>query len=195
MGRRAGVTVDVRNNAVPGQTSGQLLDALRSSTPLRRDVARAQIITVTIGANDFDFSTFRPGKCRALSCYQPALDQLRRNLDATFDLMNRLVAGRPAAIRVTGYWEIWRDGEVGRRAGPTYMRVGDALTRRVNAVIADRAAAHGFGYVDLYAAFHGPGGDRDDTPLLASDGDHPSSSGHKLIVAALMASGLAPLLG
>lgn len=194
IGAHTGAHVTVRNNGMPGETSGGLREALRSSTALRSDVAAAQVITVTIGANDFAFSTYRPGGCSALRCYRGALAQLGRNLDAILATIGRLAAARLPVVRVTGYWEIWRDGEVGRRSGATYMRVGDELTRLVNHVISEHASAHGAVYVDLYRAFHGLDGDRDDTSLLAADGDHPSRAGHELIGALLFATGLAPLL-
>lgn len=191
---RTQLPVTVRNDGVPGLTSGQLADTLRASASLRRELAGADIVTVTIGANDFSFASYQSGRCGGLSCYAPGLTRLGRNLDESFGLISQLLGGRRAAVRVTGYWEIWRDGAVGRRSGTRYMQVDDALTRRVNTVIAERAAAHGMTYVDLYRAFHGPRGDRDDTPLLAADGDHPSRVGHELIASALLATGLAPLL-
>lgn len=191
---RAEMPVTVRNEGRPGLTSGQLSDMLRTSASLQREVASADIITVTIGANDFSFSSYQAGGCGGLACYTQGLTQLGRHLDDTFAMISRLLGGRLAAVRVTGYWEIWRDGAVGRRSGTHYMRVDDALTRRVNAVIAARATAHGMTYVDLYRAFHGPAGDRDDTWLLAADGDHPSRVGHELIASALLATGLAPLI-
>jgi lysophospholipase L1-like esterase len=87
---------------------------------------------------------------------------------------------------MTGYWNVFLDGEVGAAKGPSYVTVTDALTREVNAAIDAAATAAGAGYVDLYTAFKGDGA-RDDTSLLAPDGDHPSASGQQQIAAAVLA--------
>jgi lysophospholipase L1-like esterase len=42
------------------------------------------------------------------------------------------------------------------------------------------------GYVDLRAIFKGPDYDSDETPYLASDGDHPNAAGHQKIAAAVV---------
>jgi lysophospholipase L1-like esterase len=159
-----------------------------------RVLARADIVTVTIGANDFAFATFQRGHCGDLRCYAPQLAALRHNLDTTLTTIATLRRGRPTAVRLTGYWDIWRDGQVARAQGATYARVGRRLTARVNAVIASVAAAHHVPFVDLVAPFRGSDGDSDDTGLLASDGDHPNNAGHQVIAATLMLLGLAPLL-
>lgn len=74
------------------------------------------------------------------------------------------------------------------------MRVGDALTRKVNHAIADVAEAKEVTFVDIYTPFEGVTGTDDDTALLAPDGDHPSQQGHQQIAEALEKAGLAPLL-
>ena len=69
----------------------------------------------------------------------------------------------------------------------------DRLTRAANALIATAARKDGAGYVDLYAAFKGEHAERDPTRLLAADGDHPNAAGHRVIAAALLSAGIAPL--
>jgi lysophospholipase L1-like esterase len=81
---------------------------------------------------------------------------------------------------------------LGRALGAQYMRVGDALTRQVNRIIRQVAAAAHVHFVDLYRAFRGTG-NRDDTGLLAADGDHPDAAGHRLIAVLLVVAGIAPL--
>jgi lysophospholipase L1-like esterase len=190
---RAPANVGVRNLGSPGETSGRLLDTLRHDRSVERTVAAADIVTVTIGANDFGFGSYVAGRCADLRCYAAGLARLKANLTAALDEIDRLRAGLPTVVLVTGYWAIWRDGDVGRRQGQQYMTVGDALTKRVNAVTAEVAAAAGARYVDLYRGFRGPTGDRDDTALLAGDGDHPDAAGHRLIADLLLASGIEPL--
>jgi lysophospholipase L1-like esterase len=189
---RLGAPVHVRNDGVPGETSAMLRSALQRPSTVH-DVINADIVIVTIGANDFDFRTYETRRCPALSCYEPQLSRLRTNLAATFQKIRDARSDGPRLLLVTGYWDIWRDGAVARRVGPAYVHVGDALTRRVNDVVAATAAANSFRYVDLFTPFRGGTGERDDTHLLASDGDHPNSAGHRLIAAELIKQGLAAL--
>jgi lysophospholipase L1-like esterase len=195
--RDIGAPVSVQNLGTPGQTSSRLLAALGDAQPAAEDVAGADLITITIGANDFHWSAYSSGHCGGadgLGCYQPEMMSLRANLKAIIDRIKALRSGRPTAIRVTGYWNIWKDGAVALRWGPQYVRVGDALTRQVNRTIADVAEEEGVTFVDIYTPFKGATGSDDDTWLLAPDGDHPSQQGHQLIADALADAGLAPLL-
>jgi lysophospholipase L1-like esterase len=131
-----------------------------------------------------------------LSCFESALGTLRDNLTAILDRIRELRGGRPTAVRVTGYWNVFLDGHVADATyGPLFQRTSGALTQRVNATIQGVADAEKTTYIDLYTPFKGPGGDDDDTPLLAPDGDHPSQGGHQEIAEALTAAGLAPLRG
>jgi len=88
---------------------------------------------------------------------------------------------------VTGYWNVFLDGAVGRARGAAYVTGSDALTRAVNAGIAAAAERTGATYVDVYRPFKGDG-DVDCTPLLAADGDHPDARGHRVIAEALLAA-------
>jgi len=187
--------VDVRNLGTPGQTSGLLRQALMHSTAFEHAVASANVITTTIGANDLTPQAYQDGSCPDLRCYDATLQQLRANLDATFDRIEQLRDRQPTVVLVTGYWDIWKDGAVARSFGSRYVQVGDTLTDRVNRLLAAAAQRDAFQYVDLVVPFRGASRDDDDTDLLAPDGDHPNSGGHDLIAATLMRSGLLPLLG
>lgn len=186
-------TVQVNNLGTPRQTSEQLLTTLAVGQPAAKVVAGADIVTVTIGANDFDYGTYSRSTCADLSCYDPVLLRMRNAVDAVLTQIAVLRAGRSTAARVTGYWDIWKDGAVGRAEAEPYSAIGDALTRKVNAALSAVAAAHGVAYVDLITAFRGASGTDDDTNLLAADGDHPNNLGHNRIAGALLAAGLAPL--
>ena len=109
---------------------------------------------------------------------------LRVQLTSALSTMRRLRGGRPTTIVLTGYWNVFLDGAVGRAKGRRYVAASDALTRAVNGVIQDVAKRSGAQYVNLYAAFKSDG-DADDTALLAADGDHPSEAGHRLIASTI----------
>jgi lysophospholipase L1-like esterase len=83
---------------------------------------------------------------------------------------------------VTGYWNVFEDGDVGAANGEAYVRDSDGLTLAVNAMIETETHRHGMVYVDLYTPFKDKG---NDTTLLATDGDHPSAAGHALITTLL----------
>ena len=170
------------NAAVPGLTSQGLLVQLDSPAVIQA-LREATVVTVTVGANDFDTALADQDTCAQASCYGPEL----RDLDATMGQ----IAGRLAAlvqpstkVILTGYWNVFLDGRVGAERGPAYVATSDALTREVNAAVARAAAGAHQAYADLYSPFKGDGS-RDDTGLLAADGDHPDAAGHALIAAVI----------
>ncbi len=175
---------DVANLAQDGLTTSGLADQLDDSA-VRDKLTGADLVIVTIGANDFDAGELTDDDCQPateLSCYQDALAQQRSELAA---VLARIGGLHPAAVLVTGYWNVFLDGRVGRERGGTYVAGSNALTLADNAVISSVAAAQGDTYVDIYGPFKGDGS-RDDTNLLASDGDHPNAAGHALIAQTLL---------
>ncbi len=194
-----GAHVQVRNLGVNGQTSGGLLAALSPEGSETAEVRRADVVTLTIGANDFNYAltALQRGRCGGtdgLGCFGTTVPSVERNVRAIIERIKVLRAGRPVAIRVTGYWNVFQDGKVATTVGGTaFLRGSDLLTRRVNAAVDRDASVEHVAYVDIYTPFKGQKGDTDDTPLLAPDGDHPSQAGHRLIADALAAAGYSPL--
>ena len=194
-----GHPVSVANRGVSGWTSADLLASLSGGSPASAAVAYAKVITVTIGANDFAprLDTYLAGTCGGagnVACFEPELAGLRSNLTAILGRIDVLRADRPTAVRVTGYWDVFTDGDVATQAyGAGFQADSTALTLQVNAVIRSVAQAQGATYVDLFAPFKGPVGDGDPTSLLAADGDHPNQAGHQEIADTLALAGYAPL--
>jgi lysophospholipase L1-like esterase len=122
------------------------------------------------------------------------MDSMRANLSQVLSEIRGLRHGMPTSVLVTGYWNVFEDGQVARRAsGDLGLRASIELTRKVNATIqgvADNAGAH---YVDLFAPFQSHGSDID--ALMAPDGDHPDAAGHRLIAETLLGAGLPRLPG
>jgi lysophospholipase L1-like esterase len=162
-------------------------------------VAHADLVTVTIGANDFataenDYFAGTCGGSDGLDCFRTTLPTLDANLTAVLQRIRALAAGHPVGVRVTNYWNVFEDGEVAQeKHGDAFVRDSNQLTREANAVICDAAHRAGDVCVDLDAAFNhaSPGGDP--TSLLAPDGDHPNQAGQDLIAATVAAAGYAPL--
>ena len=195
------VPVRVDNEGVGGQTSAQLLSALddpRSS--VARAVQAADVVLVTIGANDFadQYDAVVNGSCdvsSASGCTAADLRDLGPTMRAVLGRIRELRLGQRTAVLVTGYWNVFEDGAVAEQdyppAGVTATRT---LTARANTAIAVAASRSRATYVDLEGAFDG-GRNGPVTPLLADDGDHPSAQGHRLIARLLLAAGLPGLVG
>lgn len=190
--------VNVTNLGVGGSTSADLLASLFGELPAASVVRSADVITVTIGANDFlpQLDTALSGRCGGiddLGCFGSSLSKLRVSLTAILGRIAELRGDRPTVVCVTGYWNVFLDGAVGTHTyGPAFARSSDELTRRVNTVIQQVTETSQARYVDLYHQFKGETGDNDDTPLLADDGDHPSQAGHLQIAKSLASVGYAP---
>ena len=131
-------------------------------------VAHADLVTVTIGANDFaraegDYFAGTCGGSDGLDCFRTTLPDLRGNLTAILDRIRALAAGRPMGVRVTNYWNVFEDGEVAQeKHGDAFVRDSDQLTQEANAVICDVADRAGDDCIDVYTAFKraSPGGTR-----------------------------------
>ncbi|WP_412734381.1 SGNH/GDSL hydrolase family protein [Krasilnikovia sp. MM14-A1259] len=183
--RRGGSAV-VANLAQGGLTTAGLLDQLEDSS-VRHQISAANLVIVTIGANDFDPDPVADDSCRApdVSCFRSTLRQQAAQLDAVLEKVDGLLGDRSATVLITGYWNVFLDGDVAAANGDDYVRNSIALTQTENAQIAAAAQARGATYVDLLTAFKGASGTKDDTPLLADDGDHPNAAGHAKIAEAL----------
>lgn len=188
-----GPAVASTNLAVPGATSGDVLSQL-AGTDTRAVVAGADVVVVTVGANDVEAAD-DPTTCPSTdgqrsggivaACYDRELRGLSAHLAGLLDRIHRLRGSRGTRVLVTGYWNVFLDGAVGRSKGPVYVELADAVTRAVNRRIAAAAQAHGSTYVDLFTPFRGTDGTNDCTGLLAADGDHPDADGHALIARTL----------
>jgi lysophospholipase L1-like esterase len=196
---RYGIGAYVRNDGQGGETSGDVLADLRGDDAERADIARADIVVVTIGANDFgsQYGAVSSGRCGGqdgLSCADGQLGRLQANLTAVVGQIHRLRGGAPTAILLTGYWNVFEDGDVARRSMTKQGVVeSDTLTRATNQIVEQVAHDQQATYVDLYSPFKGTDGGEDPTELLADDGDHPNAAGHRLIARSLTAAGVAPL--
>jgi lysophospholipase L1-like esterase len=193
LSKRAGAPVTVHNFAVAGLDTYGLLAQLREPQIVEAE-RQADVFLVTIGANDFqdhhDQVVQRTCNVTAAhDCVSDELESLRVRLSMALSEIRTVRRGKPTSVLVTGYWNVFEDGDVARRAsGDAGLQASVELTRRVNATIKAVATAAGVHYVDLFAPFQRQG--RDITSLMAPDGDHPDAAGHELIAEKLVDAGL-----
>ncbi len=181
LGERTGRRARSANRAVPGLDTEELREQLRHRA-VRRDLRRADLVLVTIGANDL---RYRPHCGAALGCYRAQLDDMESTLRHVLHRVYRLIPGS-GSIVVTGYWSVWEDGAVARSRGATFVSAARTVTAEANRILHRQVRRLGERYVDLTDAIRPDGVDA--TPLLAADGDHPNANGHRAIAALLVRS-------
>ena len=185
---RTGDTVTVDNLGASGLDSTGLLRQLdQPNSPTEQAISGADIVLLTIGANDFGdhHDDVTAGRCTDTDCVADEREQLTINLHRILGRIHALRGDQPTTILATGYWNVFEDGDVARRTFPATGRAAtDQLTLQVNAAIAGAAHTDDATYVDIYTPFERDAADV--TTLLAADGDHPNAAGHALIARLLL---------
>lgn len=192
-----GIPVEVHNLTTHnGLTSPVLLAYLKQGTQIgragedvRKAVASADIVSVTIGFNDSTMA--------AANDLAAFTKKYKTTLDAILTQIDTLRAGKPTIVRVT---EIYNNG-IGERPdldpdGPgTGVHVWKPIIEAQNEAICALAKAHAAVCVDIYHPFNGPDGlsSPGAAGYLGPDGVHPSQLGQDAIAAALVATGYKPL--
>lgn len=188
-------TVTSANLGVDGQTSAGLLEALADGGPEAGEVARADVVLVTIGANDLadGLTRWQDGACTGEACFSEAVAGVRQRVEQVVARVRALRADRPTLVLVTDYWNVFEDGtRAVRDHGRDYLDLARTATDAADAAICAGARAGGATCVDLVAPFRAADGGVDD--LLQDDGDHPDGDGHALIARTLAAAGWDALL-
>jgi acyl-CoA thioesterase I len=179
LSRVVGHPVRVTNDAIPGYRTSYVLHQLGESGVIA-DVRRSGVFVVEIGANDVGYSS----TCGTqLSCYLPKVPTIDANIRQIVDRLRQLTTGRTIEVVLVDYWNVWLGGRYAAAHGPAYVETAVAVTQAVDDVIRSDSGAERSRYVDLRTAFKGQDHDRDETDLLAPDGDHPNAAGQQRIAA------------
>ena len=174
----------VRNLAKGGFTTADVLAQVTTDRTAMSEVAAANVVEVEIGANDAGYNN----SCGTnIACYRPAVDAVSKNLPLILQRIDQLRHGKHTLVVLIDYWNAWLGGKYAAARGRAYVNAADSITDEINTVIMTTASAHGSAYVDLQTAFKGPNHAADETPYLASDGDHPNAAGQAQIAAATVA--------
>ena len=172
-----GARVRVSNLGVSGQTSSELLDALREDGSMRRAVEGAEVVTFNIGLNDLGRAgaAYEEGTCGGEDgeeCLREAVDALKENWDA--------IVSEVLGLRSTGNTII-------RTPGLGYTpRAGDDLEHYVSEVnrhIASAVRSKDLPHVEIPAGEVG----------MSPDGVHPNGAGYATIAGRLRGLGFDPL--
>lgn len=172
-----------------GLTAAGLLTLVTTHTLTTEGVAEADILLVTIGANDLLplLAKWRASGCPA-ACYTPAVDAVGSDIRDILTAAKTLRGNHPTRIMVTDYWNVFADGDVASASEtPVYLLWSDELTRALNSRVCTAARGADAICVDLYAPFK-RNGSQNPTKFLAGEGDHPDAAGYQLITSALLAA-------
>jgi lysophospholipase L1-like esterase len=169
--------VKVTNLGVSGQTSSELLDALRMDESMRRAIEGAEVVTFNIGLNDLGHAgaAYEEGTCGGEDgerCLREAVEILKDNWEE--------IATELLGLRSTGATII-------RTPGLGYTpRAGDDLQHyisEVNRHIASTTRSKAVPYVEIPVGEIG----------MSPDGVHPNHAGYVTIADRLRGLGFGPL--
>jgi lysophospholipase L1-like esterase len=172
-----GARVEVLNLGVSGQTSSELLRALRNDGSMRRALAAAEVVTFNIGINDLGHAgeAYERGTCGGddgQGCLRAAVAELEENRDAIVAEISSLRSTRDTVIRTAGLGYT-----------PRVAAVFEPYVTRVDRHIAAASAEYHIPYAQ--PRLH----DRHMSP----DGVHPNDDGHEAIAGRLRELGYEPL--
>lgn len=179
-------TARVTNFAADGEaTTGLIHDVQYSSR--QAALAKADVVVIQIGANDFDESQAQNPGCapvRTSGCYSAPMATMRSNLAQIVSTV-KAVAKPNAKIVLLGYWNVFKDGFNGSARGTDYVKQGEALARWVNVQMSATASAQHTIYADGYMPFMQVANIQD---YLEADGDHPNNAGQRLLAKSVLSA-------
>jgi lysophospholipase L1-like esterase len=160
-----GARIRVVNLGLSGQTSSQLLHALRNDTSMRRAIGRAEVVTVNIGINDLGYAgrSYKNGSCggpQNQRCLRAAVEKVEENWDAVIEEILHLRSTNEAIVRTAGL------GYTPRVDG-----MFEPYLAKVNRHIAASATDNGIPYAQVRLGEEG----------ISPDGVHPNDRGYEVI--------------
>jgi lysophospholipase L1-like esterase len=180
---------------VPGWTSTDLANALKTNILFQLSVYGANAITWNIGGNDLNQarSSFKAGTCGGpvnQQCLQDAVNTFYTNWGVILNVIKLLPKGRPTLLRTM---DIYNPFVAEDKAAGDFAVLNGYLTQ-VNDII--HSTASFAPYAKVYEAFNIDPISKDvvdpaSKGLLAFDGFHPNTAGHAVIAVKLNELGYA----
>jgi lysophospholipase L1-like esterase len=172
-----GAGIDLLNLGRSGQTSSQLLHALRNEPGMRRALGTAEVITFNIGINDLGDAgeAYENGACSGSDnqkCLRTAVEAFKENWDAIIAELLSLRSTDDAVIRTAG---------IGYT--PRVNEIFEPYVDEVNRYIATTAANHDIPYAQPYLG----------KEYMSLDGVHPNDDGYEVLADRLRELGYGPL--
>lgn len=200
---QTGSPVQVKNLSVPGSGVAGLVKQTRTDAITRAALARADIVTVTIGTNDTPWNRV-DDPCRAApqypfvkwaditaTCNARVTSEYGASLDKILHTVTALHTGKHhLLLRLTTVY----NAVLGDQIEPTWnspravapsVRANDAFAK-VQCALATR---YGGRCADMLHAMNGPSARRDAARYLASDHTHMNQHGHRLTARLLVRLG------
>jgi len=172
-----GARVRVINLGVSGQTSTQLLHAIRHDPAMRKALGRAEVVTLNMGLNDLGQATasYESGTCGGQqneACLRETVARAEGNWDAIIEEILSLRSTEDTIIRSAGLGYTPRVG-----------RVFEPYVSEITRHVASAAAEGDIPYVEIHLGSAG----------ISEDGLHPNDKGYGLIADRLAELGYEPL--
>lgn len=172
-----GAQINLVNLGRNGQTSSQLLHAIRNELTIRQALGTAEVITFNIGINDLGHAgeAYENGACGGSDnqeCLRAAVETFKENWDAIIAELLSLRSTENAVIRTAG---------IGYT--PRVDKIFEPYVDEVNRYIATTAANHDIPYAQPYL----------DGEYMSPDGVHPNDDGYEVIADRLRELGYGPL--
>lgn len=171
-------------------TSASMLLSVRTDVAMRAAIAKAAIITIQVGNNDWQGPCSWPG---AATCLERNRSEVVATIGRSLDEIATLRSGSMAGVRVVTYADTTREtddlaGQWGFDAATQTAAFHAMFTRALKALnssTCEVAREHRALCVDLLPALNGPSGSR--APGLG--GLHPDTAGHRKIAAVIAKAG------
>ena len=179
-----GARVSVTNLGRNGQTSSELLYALRNDPSWRRTVGEADVITVNIGVNDLGRAAeaYENGACNGTDnqdCLREAVQTVEGNWNSIIAELLNLRSTSDTIIRAAGlgYTPYFDDGRLDN------FRVFQSYLDDVNGRIARTASDSDIPLAEVHL----------DKGYISQDRLHPNDEGYEVIAQRLRELGYGPL--
>lgn len=193
-----GTKVSVINLSVPGWTSSDLLNALRTRFLFRLSVATGTIVSWNIGGNDLlqARDAYLAGTCggpQNTDCLDAALITFQGNWQSIVREIVKLRGGRPTIYRTMDLYYPF----VAEDMASGDLAVLLPYLVKANQIIDNTITPFGgrVPVAQVYTAFNGPSETTPADPawLLSFDGYHPNARGHAAMALQLRTLGYVPL--
>jgi lysophospholipase L1-like esterase len=168
-------TETTTNLGVSGQTSTQFLTELQTSATVRDAVRNADVITISIGGNDFLPCVSSTNGSFDTTCTQAGVTQFSTDWPQIVSTIRTSIGSRAAILVMTLY-------NFYPTSNPNYS-AADAVVQQANTVLINDstvASTDRYAVADVYTAFKA-GQTCDLTHICSTLDPHPSDSGYQLI--------------